>query len=503
MRAPRIIAATAAIPLMLLSAVGAAHADSIENTIGVDDVSTISPGGLATVGYRVQSQNFATDGQSGCNPADGSPLTVTIVKPVGVTVGGSTLQTGNKLVFTQCGQPQSVTFSAAAAGDYFITTTYSDSGPGGYTNSANWTLHVASANTAPVVSVTGVTDGTTYNKGAVPDASCSVTDSQDGPSSFAATLSAVTGTYASEGIGSQTASCSYTDADGLSDSDSVTYSIIDPSAPVISHALTPAAPDGVNGWYKSDVSLDWTVADNESPNSLQETGCGDQNITIDQIATDYSCSATSAGGSAPQQTVTIKRDATAPTNVSFSGGPADGVKYFPNSVPTVPTCTADDTTSGLDDCVVSGYSTALGTHTLTATATDNAGNVTVTTGATYTVRKLTLNGFFAPVDMGAVTNTVKAGSTVPLKFRVFDEGVEQTATTIVKGFSTKTVSCTSGTSEDAIEEFATTGGTSLRYDTTGSQFVQNWKTPTKAGTCYAVTMTTIDDSAVTALFKLK
>ena len=48
-----------------------------------------------------------------------------------------------------------------------------------------------------------------------------------------------------------------------------------------------------------------------------------------------------------------------------------------------------------------------------------------------------------------------------------------------------------------------TGGTSLRYDTMGSQFIYNWKTPTGAGTCYNVTISSIDGSSKTALFKLK
>jgi hypothetical protein len=43
-----------------------------------------------------------------------------------------------------------------------------------------------------------------------------------------------------------------------------------------------------------------------------KTGCANQSVTADQAETTYSCAATSAGGSALQQSVTIKRDATAP-----------------------------------------------------------------------------------------------------------------------------------------------------------------------------------------------
>jgi hypothetical protein len=210
-----------------------------------------------------------------------------------------------------------------------------------------------------------------------------------------------------------------------------------------------------------------------------------------------------AGNTAEDTVTGINVDKTAPANVSFTGGPTNGGRYYPNSLPAAPTCTAEDALSGLAGCLVSGYSTALGEHTLSATATDRAGNETVVTGPTYTVRKLSLKGFYAPVDGGNVFNTVKAGATVPLKFEVFDGSTELKDVARIKGFTTKTVSCTTGTSEDAIEELATTGGTSLRFDSTGDQFIQNWKTPSQAGKCFEVRMATEDDSSITALFKLK
>ena len=68
-----------------------------------------------------------------------------------------------------------------------------------------------------------------------------------------------------DGIGSQTASCSYTDGGGLTASASETYSIVDPSGPVIGYTLDPATPDGDNGWYTGNVSLTWTVTEPQSP----------------------------------------------------------------------------------------------------------------------------------------------------------------------------------------------------------------------------------------------
>ena len=161
--------------------------------------------------------------------------------------------------------------------------------------------------------------------------------------------------------------------------------------------MSPALPDGDNGWYTSNVSLAWTVSEPESPSSLVNTGCVGQSVSADQPATTYSCSATSAGGSAAQHSVTIKRDATAPTDVRFAGGPVDGGNYFPNNLPGAPTCTADDATSLLAGCAVTGYGTGVGPHTMTPTATDHAGN-SATATSSYNVRRLTLSGFFSPID---------------------------------------------------------------------------------------------------------
>jgi hypothetical protein len=72
----------------------------------------------------------------------------------------------------------------------------------------------------------------------------------------------------------------------------------------------------------------------------------------------------------------------------------------------------------------------------------------------------------------------------------------------VQSFTTQKINCTAFSGElDAIE-VVTTGGTSLRYDSTGGQFIQNWKTPTTLG-CYAAKMTAADGSSITAYFKIQ
>ncbi|WP_194288619.1 PxKF domain-containing protein [Ornithinicoccus halotolerans] len=505
-------------------------------------------------------------------------MTVTIVAPAAVT------PTPRSVQFSDCGEQnaKAVTFSSAQSGSYAVASTWSDVAGDYNTTPSNFMLHVsAPTNTSPTVSIGGVAQDASYNKGSVPAATCEVTDAEDGNSTFPATLSSVTGANASDGVGSQTASCSYTDRGGLTDSASATYGIVDPSAPVVSSVLSPASPDGNDGWYTTDVNLTWTVTEPESPGSLVKTGCASQAITDDQQATSYSCSATSAGGSAAEQRVTIKRDGTAPsvsydgvvlgtagangwytsdvtagfsatdavsgpttaaatvttsgqgaavlaaspvftdaagnaseagavsrtykidqsapTNVAFVGGPSAASSHHFGSVPAAPTCTADDAVSGLASCVVEGYSTAVGPHTMTATATDNAGN-TVSVGSSYTVLSWTTAGFYAPVDMGGVLNRVKGGSTVPLKFELFAGPRELDTTAAVVGFTTMKVTCETGTDEAPVET-VTTGGTSLRYDSTAGQFIQNWKVPTTVG-CYRATVKAADGSSTSADFKV-
>ncbi len=61
---------------------------------------------------------------------------------------------------------------------------------------------------------------------------------------------------------------------------------------------------------------------------------------------------------------------------------------------------------GPNGCTVIGYVTTVGSHTMTATALDLAGNSYSET-RTYTVLAWTLNGFFQPVDMSGVATRSK------------------------------------------------------------------------------------------------
>ncbi len=113
-------------------------------------------------------------------------------------------------------------------------------------------------------------------------------------------------------------------------------------------------------------------------------------------------------------------------------------------------------------------------------------------------------GFYAPVNpIAGFLNTVKAGSTVPLKFEVFVGGVEKTTTAGIELPTTHVISCEADAPEDPVETSTALAGAGLRYDTAAGYFIVNWKAPTAKG-CYLVQVkTTQDQLALTARFKTK
>jgi hypothetical protein len=143
---------------------------------------------------------------------------------------------------------------------------------------------------------------------------------------------------------------------------------------------------------------------------------------------------------------------------------------------------------------------------------------------TLTIGAWSATGFYDPVGVnnsefvtsgGAVPNiaatgvwnTAKSGSTVPLKFNLYTAqgGTQLTTTASVQSFDlVKLTSCSGTATDDAVDYFATTGATSLRYDGTAGQFIQNWKTPSvNSDTCYRVNVKFLDGSAIYAFFKLR
>ena len=363
--------------------------------------------------------------------------------------------------------------------------------PGGLSSDDATTVIVADA-TPPVITpdVSGTLGSNDWYVGDVA-VSWKVTD---GESAVTATDGCDPTTVSADTTG-VTFTCSATSAGGSS-SQSVTIKL-DKTGPSANLAVTAGTP-GLESWYTGDVAVSTSGSDDISG---PVTCTAAQSQTTDTPGTEFNGSCVNdAGLSTAAAPLTVKRDATPPV-ITWNGGPADGGAYVFGSVPAAPTCTATDATSGPNGCTVAGYGTAVGSHTLTATAYDVAGNSTIETRA-YTVVAWMLEGFYPPVEMNGVYNSAKGGSIIPVKFEIFAGSTELTDVAAVKSLTYAQTDCGANTiSAESAAEAA--GGTGLRYDPKNGQFIYNWKTPKIPGACLRLTLTTQDLSTLVAYFKLK
>jgi hypothetical protein len=155
------------------------------------------------------------------------------------------------------------------------------------------------------------------------------------------------------------------------------FTISTPAAPpdTTGPVITPNVSGtlGNNGWYTSDVTVSWGVSDPDSPIS-SSSGCATTTITTDTAGTTLTCTATSAGGTS-SESVTIKRDATAPTDVAttLDRSLPDHNGWY--NAPVGWTTAGTDTMSGINSCSSGTYSGPDGTGlTVSGTCTDKAGN---------------------------------------------------------------------------------------------------------------------------------
>lgn len=147
--------------------------------------------------------------------------------------------------------------------------------------------------------------------------------------------------------------------------------------------------EGDNGWFVGNVTVSWTVTDEES--DAVTTGCDTIVISADTAGTLLTCEATSDGGDA-SESVTVKRDAT-PPDIGYTGNAGT---YTVDQAIAI-TCAASDALSGLAsttcaDITGPAYTWGGGSFDYSATATDEAGNES-SASTSFTVR-VTLDGLY-------------------------------------------------------------------------------------------------------------
>jgi glucose/arabinose dehydrogenase len=181
----------------------------------------------------------------------------------------------------------------------------------------------------------------------------------------------------------------------------------DTTPPTVTATLTPAQPDGANGWWRGPVSVAVTATDNGTVASRQRSTDGgvtwvnaNQPLSVTAAGTTtIQYRATDNGGNvSPVGTVVVRIDNTAPAVTV--GGVVSG-STLGDSVTLSPTWSATDAASGVDtvSATLDGAPLAdgaqvqlwrlpLGAHSLVVTARDrsglsNTGTVTFTTTTSF------------------------------------------------------------------------------------------------------------------------
>lgn len=137
--------------------------------------------------------------------------------------------------------------------------------------------------------------------------------------------------------------------------------------PRVEYQCSPAPLD-CSGWYRSDVTIRWTVDGAANP------ACPEQPITFDTVGATVSCKAADANGTVVTIEKKIRRDVTPPTIIG--GAPAraaDSSGWYNH--PVAIAFTGSDQTSGIAACTGTTYGGPdTGSASVSGFCTDNAGN---------------------------------------------------------------------------------------------------------------------------------
>ena len=328
----------------------------VTRTVTVAD--TVAPvitlSGLASVNHE-QGTTYSDAGATASDTVDGS---VTVVS--------------------------SGTVDTAIAGSYTVTYTVSDSI--GNTSTVTRTVIVADT-LAPVITLLGLASvnheqGTTYT-----DLGATASDTVGGTITVTVTGSVVIGT-----AGTYTLTYTVTDAAGnTATAVTRTVTVADTVAPVITLSGS-ASLNHEQGTTYTDLGA---TAIDPSLGSATVVTSGAVNTSVAGTYT-LTYTSTDSGGNSAVATRTVTVSDTLPPTISLAG--ASTVNVAKGATYTDAGSSATDSLDGSVSVTVTGSvnTSATGSYTLTYTATDSAGNTSVTTRAVTVIAPTALSGFALP-----------------------------------------------------------------------------------------------------------
>lgn len=273
---------------------------------------------------------------------------------------------------------------------------------------------------------------------------------------------------------------------------SITLSI-DTKAPSVKGV--PVLKPNSAGWYNAPVTIDWHATDpapgSGSPSDPANTTASTEGIGV-AYTSEPSCD---RAGNCASGTVKLSIDTTQPEVTC----PSVPVFQLGQAGATV-TAEVADALSGPVAKIVTGAAdtNSVGRKAVPLTGQDLAGNSRIKE-CEYIVDYV-FGGFENPVNEDGVLNVVKAGRSVPLKWRLTDASGAPVLGLTTAHVTVTSLSCSAGVSDDLVEE-TTAGGSGLQN--LGDGWYQlNWKTPTSyAGSCKTMRLDLGEGLVHTALFK--